>query len=136
MEQPQRAQARSHHRARDRGRLAACTILSGKSIVMKLATLWLRALIAVAVITVLVVAAFLLRPVSFFNASTYLEERLSGAEDHSIEVHGYRMHYLAEGPVGGQAVILIHGLGGRAEDWRLLAPYLSKAGYRVYLPDL
>ena len=28
------------------------------------------------------------------------------------------------------------GLGGRAEDWRSLAPYLAKAGYRVYMPDL
>jgi pimeloyl-ACP methyl ester carboxylesterase len=33
-------------------------------------------------------------------------------------------------------VVLVHGLGGRAEDWRDLAPYLAKAGFRVYLPDL
>jgi pimeloyl-ACP methyl ester carboxylesterase len=33
-------------------------------------------------------------------------------------------------------VVLVHGLGGRAEDWRNLAPYLTKAGFRVYLPDL
>jgi pimeloyl-ACP methyl ester carboxylesterase len=31
---------------------------------------------------------------------------------------------------------LVHGLGGRAEDWRNLAPYFARAGYRVYLPDL
>ena len=31
---------------------------------------------------------------------------------------------------------MVHGLGGRAEDWRNLAPYLTRAGYRVYLPDL
>jgi len=33
-------------------------------------------------------------------------------------------------------VVLAQGLGGHAEDWRNLAPYLVKAGYRVYLPDL
>ena len=33
-------------------------------------------------------------------------------------------------------VVLVHGLGGRAEDWRNLAPYLAKAGFRVYMPDL
>jgi pimeloyl-ACP methyl ester carboxylesterase len=32
--------------------------------------------------------------------------------------------------------VLVHGLGGRAEDWRNLAPYFAKAGFRVYLPDL
>jgi pimeloyl-ACP methyl ester carboxylesterase len=46
------------------------------------------------------------------------------------------MHYLAEGPTGGQPVLLIHGLGSRAEDWASLAPYLVRAGYRVYIPDL
>jgi pimeloyl-ACP methyl ester carboxylesterase len=33
-------------------------------------------------------------------------------------------------------VVLVHGLGGRAEDWRNLAPFIAKAGFRVYLPDL
>jgi pimeloyl-ACP methyl ester carboxylesterase len=33
-------------------------------------------------------------------------------------------------------VVLVHGLGGSAEDWRELAPYLAKAGYRVEMPDL
>ncbi len=46
------------------------------------------------------------------------------------------MHYLAEGPAGGPAVVLVHGLGGRAEDWSNLAPYFAKAGFRVYMPDL
>jgi pimeloyl-ACP methyl ester carboxylesterase len=31
---------------------------------------------------------------------------------------------------------LVHGLGGRSEDWAHLAPYFVSAGYRVYLPDL
>jgi pimeloyl-ACP methyl ester carboxylesterase len=33
-------------------------------------------------------------------------------------------------------VVLVHGLGGQAEDWRMLTPYLVKAGFRVYMPDL
>ena len=36
----------------------------------------------------------------------------------------------------GPVVVLVHGLGGSAEDWRNLAPWLVKAGYRVYTPDL
>jgi pimeloyl-ACP methyl ester carboxylesterase len=34
------------------------------------------------------------------------------------------MHYYAVGPADGPVVVLVHGLGGRAEDWRNLAPYL------------
>jgi pimeloyl-ACP methyl ester carboxylesterase len=33
-------------------------------------------------------------------------------------------------------VVLVHGLGGRAEDWLKLAAMLSQAGIRVYMPDL
>jgi pimeloyl-ACP methyl ester carboxylesterase len=46
------------------------------------------------------------------------------------------MHYLAQGPEGGPAVVLVHGLGGHAEEWLNLSAYLVKAGYRVYIPDL
>ena len=53
-----------------------------------------------------------------------------------MTVKGHRMHYVAEGPANGPVVVLVHGLGGRAEDWSNLAPYLAKAGFRVYMPDL
>jgi pimeloyl-ACP methyl ester carboxylesterase len=33
-------------------------------------------------------------------------------------------------------VVLVHGLGGRSEDWEKLAPFFVRAGFRVYLPDL
>ena len=79
---------------------------------------------------------FWARPVSYFNEAMYLRECVSGVESRSVQVAGHRIHYLAEGPAGGPAVVLVHGLGGHAEDWRNLAPYLVKAGYRVYLPDL
>ncbi len=79
---------------------------------------------------------FFLRPVSYFNAWVYLQEHLNGFENHSVKVDGYRMHYLATGPASGPPVVLVHGLGGRAEDWWNLAPVLAKAGFRVYMPDL
>jgi pimeloyl-ACP methyl ester carboxylesterase len=87
----------------------------------------------------LIVAAgigFWARPVSYYNEANYLREFLSGVESRSVEVGGYRVHYLAEGPAGGQVVVLVHGLGGNAEEWRNLASWLVNAGYRVYLPDL
>jgi pimeloyl-ACP methyl ester carboxylesterase len=76
------------------------------------------------------------RPVSYFNESMYVRDCLFGVENHQVKVAGHRMHYEVEGPADGRVVVLVHGLGSRAEDWRNLAPYLAKAGFRVYLPDL
>lgn len=81
-------------------------------------------------------AAFYLRPVSCNFAWMYLKEDFSGIESHSVQVSGYKIHYLAEGPAGGPVVVLVHGLGGRSEDWRNLAPQLARAGFRIYMPDL
>jgi len=33
-------------------------------------------------------------------------------------------------------LVMVHGLGGSAADFRNLAPYLLAAGFRIYLPDL
>jgi pimeloyl-ACP methyl ester carboxylesterase len=76
------------------------------------------------------------RPVRFFNEYTEMRMLLHGARSRTTVVEGYRMHYYVMGPSAGQVVVLVHGLGGRAEDWENLAPYLAKAGYHVYLPDL
>jgi pimeloyl-ACP methyl ester carboxylesterase len=76
------------------------------------------------------------RPIEWFNTYTELRLRLSGAEDHVATVAGYRVHYYAMGPASGPPVVLIHGLGGQSEDWRNLAPLLTNAGFRVYMPDL
>lgn len=76
------------------------------------------------------------RPVAVFNTVMDVRMSLSGAQSRWVTVEGERVHYFAEGPADGPAVVLVHGLGGRAEDWRRLAPYLAKAGDRVYMPDL
>ena len=80
--------------------------------------------------------AFRIRPVSFYREYSELHLYLSGAESRTTNVAGFRIHYYALGPADGPVVVLVHGLGGRSEDWRNLAPYFVKAGYRVYLPDL
>ena len=87
-------------------------------------------------LALIAVIGFWLRPVSYFNESMYVRECLSGASSRSVEVAGHRVHYMVEGPAAGPVVVLVHGLGGRAEDWRNLAPYLAQAGFRVYMPDL
>lgn len=87
-------------------------------------------------LVLLVGIAFWMRPLDFFDDFTYLQEAFSGVQNRWAWVDGHRMHYEVEGPATGAPVVLVHGLGGRAEDWRSLAPYLARAGYRVYMPDL
>lgn len=91
-------------------------------------TLWVVALTAG--------ISFWLRPVSYFNETMYLRNALAGVDSREVSIGGHHMHYLVAGPTDGPAVVLVHGLGGRAEDWRNLTPYFVHAGYRVYMPDL
>jgi pimeloyl-ACP methyl ester carboxylesterase len=96
----------------------------------------MRVFLALIALPAIAALGFYLRPVSYLNAHVYLQENLVGIESRNIKVDGYRMHYLAMGPASGAAVVLVHGLGGRAEDWWNVAPILAKAGFRVYMPDL
>lgn len=77
-----------------------------------------------------------MRPLAVFRVFSQIQMLLIGAKSGFTEVDGYRIHYYTLGPADGPVVVLVHGLGGRAEDWEKLAPYLARAGYRVYLPDL
>ncbi len=45
-----------------------------------------------------------------------------------------RIHYYTGG--SGSPVVLVHGLGGRAEDWANLMPQLVRDHHRVYALDL
>jgi len=96
----------------------------------------LRLFLALVALVVVAALGFYLRPVSYLNAHVYMQEHLLGIESRNVQVDGYRVHYLAMGPMNGSPVLLIHGLGGRAEDWWNVAPVLAKAGFRVYMPDL
>lgn len=93
-------------------------------------------LLTAGVILVLAGIAFYLRPLDFYDDFTYLQQAFHGVENRWAWVDGHRMHYELEGPANGQPIVLVHGLGGRAENWRALAPYFARAGYRVYMPDL
>jgi len=103
---------------------------------MRLFRILVRVAAAVAVVAIAGGMAFWLRPVELAREFLYLRMRLAGYDSRTVVAAGYRIHYDALGPEHGAPVVLVHGLGGRAEDWVNLAPYLAQAGYRVYLPDL
>ena len=95
-----------------------------------------RLLCLVGALAVVGGVGFLVCPVSYLSEATFVREFFSGIESRSVRAAGYRVHYLADGPADGPVVVLVHGLGGEAEDWRNLTPYLARAGFRVYRPDL
>lgn len=56
---------------------------------------------------------------------------------HYLELQeGLRLHYLDEGPTGGQPVLLLHGEPTWSYLWRHMIRPLAQAGYRVLTPDL
>jgi pimeloyl-ACP methyl ester carboxylesterase len=81
-------------------------------------------------------SAFYTCPIWVFSHVQELRMRATGAESRTVMIDGHRIHYYVSGPVSGSPIVLIHGLGGRSEDFVSLTPYLEKSGYRVYTPDL
>src|ERR1700730_1245203 len=61
----------------------------------------------------------------------------AGFHKRSMVIDGNHVFYLEGSPASGAPVVLIHGLGSKAQqDWVVLAPYLVRAGYHVYAMDL
>lgn len=58
---------------------------------------------------------------------------LPGFEERFAEVRGCRLRYLVSGE--GEPLVLVHGLGGAASNWLMLAPLLAP-GRRVLVPEL
>jgi pimeloyl-ACP methyl ester carboxylesterase len=81
-------------------------------------------------------SVFYTRPTWVLGEIQAFRLHAAGVESYSVIIDGHRIHYYVRGPVNGAPVVLVHGLGGRSEDFLNLAPYLQKAGYRIYTPDL
>jgi pimeloyl-ACP methyl ester carboxylesterase len=99
-----------------------------------------KTILRMAIVIVIVIAAgcsvFYSNPTWIFGEYQALRLRFAGVQSYNVLIAGKRIHYYVRGPIDGPPIVLVHGLGGRSEDWTDLAPYLDKAGFRVYAPDL
>ncbi|HWG87237.1 MAG TPA: alpha/beta hydrolase [Candidatus Acidoferrales bacterium] len=78
--------------------------------------------------------SFYLHPEFFVDKLQQFRVWRMGLQQESVVLNGQKIHYLVGG--AGKPLVLVHGLGGRSEDWIALIPQLMNHGYRVYAPDL
>ena len=80
--------------------------------------------------------AFYLRPMATMRQISRAGLRLWGASERTVEVDGLPVRYFeASAEAGGEAIVLLHGLGDSAETWARVMPRLAR-GRRVLAPDL
>jgi haloalkane dehalogenase len=106
---------------------------------MKLILGILLIVLIVAVVSVIALQA----PTSWKSAESIRtpDERFANLSDYPfepnyVEIEGYRVHYLDEGPRDGQTILLMHGQPSWSYLYRHMIPPLTEAGYRVIVPDL
>jgi pimeloyl-ACP methyl ester carboxylesterase len=93
-----------------------------------------RVLTAVLALLVCVGGVFYWRPLWVVDEATRAMLRLAGFKSECVQLGPYRIHYFAGGQ--GRPLVLVHGLGGKAENWTVMMPSLRQHGYRVYALDL
>lgn len=96
-------------------------------------------LLSVLVLLVLVVGFAFLRPLAVLWLATETHLLFHGIHSDSTTIRyagnsHVRIHYYTGG--SGSPVVLVHGLGGRSEDWANLMPQLVRDHHRVYALDL
>ncbi|MGC9292355.1 MAG: alpha/beta fold hydrolase [Acidobacteriaceae bacterium] len=102
-----------------------------------LSGLWRRAkYLGAGTLLLLVVmgATFYVRPLWVADQVIRMELAFEGVHSQYAQVGPYRVHYFVGGE--GTPLLLVHGLGARAEDWAPVMPTFARAGFRVYAIDL
>ncbi|MGC2636252.1 MAG: alpha/beta fold hydrolase [Acidobacteriaceae bacterium] len=118
--------------------MATTTVSPRKRLRRTLHVLWWTLLILFPLVVALVAYA-LLRPLSLLWTAAQVRLLLAGVHSRYTEVPvgnvgKVRVHYFEGG--SGTPLVLVHGLGGRAEDWTNLMPQLVRDHHHVYALDL
>jgi len=95
---------------------------------------WLLGGLTVALVLSVAAGVFCLWPLWSFSTLTRARLAWMGLRGHSLSLDGLDVHYLEAGQ--GKPVVLVHGLGSRAQDWAPLLPALVQGGFHVVAMDL
>jgi pimeloyl-ACP methyl ester carboxylesterase len=96
---------------------------------------WLRrTLLAIVVFIGCAGGVFYWRPLWVIDEATMVWLRWAGVKSEYVQLGPHRIHYLIGGQ--GKPLVLVHGLGGKAQNFALWIPALVRRGYRVYALDL
>ena len=98
-----------------------------------------KRLLLLAVVVVIVAAAvFYWNPLWVADQGLHLSMWRQGAHRHSVDIAEGRIGYFEQPAISGDGVplVMIHGLGGRGEDFAGLMPQFAAQGFHVYAPDL
>ena len=93
-----------------------------------------RALLVVICFIAGLILLVCLRPLEVLLAVLQVKLSINGIHSRYTNVEGYRIHFFEGG--SGQPILLIHGLGSRAEDWANLMPQFVRGGRHVYAIDM
>jgi pimeloyl-ACP methyl ester carboxylesterase len=98
-----------------------------------------RFLLLVVVLGGAAAAAFYYRPIEVQLQVTHFKLFLNHVHSEYVATPEGRIHYYEGEPTvagGGTPIVLVHGLGDRAEAWAPMMIELKKAGFHVYALDL
>jgi pimeloyl-ACP methyl ester carboxylesterase len=71
------------------------------------------------------------------NRPPHFPQGLAGFTERSVTLaDGVRLRLVEAGPADGPPVLLVHGFGASAYQWRRLMPALAERGWHVLAPDL
>jgi pimeloyl-ACP methyl ester carboxylesterase len=96
-------------------------------------------LLAAAVLAFVIGLTFYLQPLWVLQQSTHLGLFLDRVQSNYVMTPEGRAHYYEAEPDvsgGGVPLVLVHGLGDRAEAWAPMIKVLKAAGFHVYALDL
>jgi pimeloyl-ACP methyl ester carboxylesterase len=101
---------------------------------------WPLAIVLLLIVALLAFA--LMRPLTTLVMATQVRLWFDGIHSESTQIpfagakHVLIHYYVGGSGTKGPPVVLVHGLGGRAEDWANMMPQLVRDGHRVYALDL
>src|SRR6185312_14740623 len=97
-----------------------------------------RLLLLVVVLVIVASAIFYWNPIWMADQMLRHSMRRNGAQEHSVDVAEGRLKYFEQPAASGDGVplVIVHGLGGRKEDFANLMPKLAAQGFHIYVPDL